>query len=79
MQRDIHNPGVRMLLLHIAQQQATPFSAVFFFVKWVKSGHVTELFFPLRGNTASHVGVFDFPSMTAPLQGQISADAPNRS
>lgn len=48
-----------------------------FSVKWVKSGHVTKLLFQLGGNPARHVGVFDFPFMTAPLQEKISADAPN--
>lgn len=48
-----------------------------FFVKWVKSGHVTKPLFQLGGSPASHVGVFDFSSMTAPLQEEISADAPN--
>ena len=43
----------------------------------MKSGHVSECFFLLKGNRASHVGVFDFSSMTAPLQEEISAEAPN--
>lgn len=62
-----------MIFLHIAQQHLL----LWFSVKCVKSGHVTQLFFQLGGSPASHLSVFDFPSMTAPLQEEISADAPN--
>lgn len=82
MQYDIHNPSARGKNDIIPYCEAAGNSYVFccgLLEKWVKSGHVTKLPFQLGGNPACHVGVFDFPSMTAPLQEEISADAPNRS
>lgn len=50
----------------ILQNSRQPLHLLCFYVKLVKSGHVAKPVFHLRGNPACHVGVFDFPSMTAP-------------
>lgn len=70
MQYHIHIPApeVRAILLHIVKQRVILLSSAVVSGKLVKSGHVNKPVSQLRGTAASHVGVFDFSSMTASLQ-----------
>lgn len=79
MQYDIHNSCARgkNITPYCRAAGNSPIFCCGFLVKRVKSGHVTKPFFQLGGNPASHVGGFDFSSMTASLQEEISANVPN--